>query len=121
MTWQAIKFLYDFKKVQRTEDGIVWFDNDAKSMYTVIEAGQESTVKDLSKQWSSIPSMRLYLIEKGYMEKQSRNYYFLTHSGFHYYQTLFSSFLAFLTNSIGVPIITSILTTLVSLKLFGTI
>lgn len=121
MTWQAMKFLYDFKKVQRTEDGVVWFDNDTKSMYTVIESDQEITVKDLSKQWSSISSMRLYLIEKGYMENQNMDYYFLTHSGFHYYQTLFSLFLAFLTNSIGVPIITSILTTLVSLKLFGTI
>lgn len=122
MTFQAYTLLIKLKKVQVTESGSIWFDDDNKKMMTVIETQNAKKVSvDFSKKWHTLPSTLSYLQSCGFLEKYHADYCSLTHSSYYYTQTLISSLISFLIKSIGVSIATSILTTLISLKLFGVI
>ena len=120
MTFQAYTLLIKLKKVQITESGSIWFDDDNKKMITVIETKNAKRVSvDFSKKWHTLPSTLSYLQSCGLLKKYNTDHCRLTHSGYYYTQTLISSLISFLIKSIGVSIATSILTTLISLKLFG--
>lgn len=119
MTIQALIFLHQLKMVQQSESGTIWIDDENKVMKTVIEDGvckeQDVVIKDLKNKWTSIYSMTDYLQNKGLLTRQRMEYYFLTHQGYHYFQTILSQFLRFLLTSIAVPIIVAFLTTLITL------
>ncbi len=121
MTLQALQLLSDLKTVQSHEDGQIWLDVDKKQLTTVIEyPGFGCITLSLSHKWNSVLPILEYLQEKELLRKHSPVYYSLTHSGYHYTQTIVSSAISFLMKSICVPIGISILTTLITLKLFGT-
>ena len=121
MTYQAYFLLRQIRKVQLSENGRVLIDPDTKLLQTYEGPSDKSRGIDLSKKWSSVPSTLQYLVDNGYATVKVHRYYKLTHAGYHYTQTIISSVCSFLIKSIGVPIGVSILTTLITLVLFGTI
>jgi len=113
VTIQAIIFLHHFKKIQIKEDGEIWLDTDNQLMKTMLEnKGDPAKVRDLSSIWTSIPTMLQYLQDSGLLKRTGIDYYSLTYAGYHYFQTITSSFIRFLLNSIIVPILVSIITTI---------
>lgn len=117
MTFQAYIMIRQLKTVQMQENGTIWIDEDNRQMMTVTESNQSGISIDLSKKWNSIFPMFQYLQEMHLLEKKSRFHYSLTYSGYHYTQTIISSFFSFLIKSILVPIGVSAFTTIVILMI----
>lgn len=115
MTFQAFIMMHQLKKVQMKEDGVIWLDEENKRMITVTEVNDPEITIDLSKKWASIHPMFEYLQEIGLISYKGRCCYSLTYSGYHYIQTIISSFIAFLFNSVFVPIAVSTFTTVILL------
>ena len=113
MTFQAFIMMHQLKKVQMKEDGVIWLDEENKQMITVTEANEPDITIDLSKKWASIHPLFEYLQEAGLISNKGRCYYSLTYSGYHYIQSVISSIIAFLFNSVFVPIAVSAFTTIV--------
>jgi len=82
---------------------------------------KERITEDLSKKWGSVESCIAYLEREGLLsvgpERDDHGSYTiqLTHSGFHYAQTVISAFLKFLAKSVLVPIAVAFVTTLITL------
>ena len=114
MTIQSLIFLYQLKKAQILEEKFVYINDKEKTICTVSEKGGIVHTIDMAKKWNSVHSMLTYL--KGYnlVEWSNNDYARLTHAGFHYYQTLFSSICNFLFRSIAVPIAVAFVTTLIT-------
>lgn len=123
MTIQALIFLHQIKTVQQSELGTIWIDDEKKEMQTVIDEENCIPLKpkaiSLKRKWQSVDSMTDYLQQEGLLEQPHRGYYFLTHQGYHYTQTVISSLLRFLLTSIAVPVAVAFLTTLITLWIQG--
>lgn len=120
MTIQALVFMHQIHKVQRTEDGTVWLDEENKKMITVAEENLSNTeTVYLSKKWGSVRPMLHYLQMQKLLDMQSLDCFHLTYDGYHYWQTFCTKIINFLLTSVGIPIVVSFLTTIIALWLEG--
>lgn len=114
MTIQSLVLLHRLIRVQKNEHGSIWMDEENRKICTVIEQGQKPLCINLSKIWLSVRPRMSYLMSKGLLEQTGSSHYSLTHSGFHYFQTLAASALSFLVKSVAVPIVVAFLTALIT-------
>lgn len=119
MTIQAYKFLRLIQKIQIREEYCVEFDTFSKYITTAKCKKVEEKTAELQNNWKLCFD---YLNEKGLVvvkENQNEDGLFisqLTHTGFHYQEEIISRFLAFMTKSIIVPVVVSIITTIITIK-----
>ena len=115
MTLQEIVFLIKARKVQRTEDGVIFINDHQQRLETVTEKGVPSISQKISKASEQLQPMLRHLELNGLVAIEGDCYFSLTYSGYHYVQMLLSSIGRFLLTSVAVPIAVSVLTTLITL------
>lgn len=117
MTLPALILLLKIRKVQRSNDGWAWIDDESYTITTVTEGNvfgesKRNTIK-LANKWDSLFSIIEYLQAEGLLEfREKTNHIRLNHKGYHYFQSVV---LSFLLKSIVVPIIVALGTTLITL------
>lgn len=119
LTIQALIFLCRARRVQMSEDGEIFINEDTRKIATVCEKGGPRIEIAVGKSSEELAPLLMYLEADGLVKIQGPCYFNLTYSGYHYIQTLISSVLKFLLTSIAVPIIVAFLTTIISLWLTG--
>lgn len=119
MTVQAFCFLIRAKRVQRSKELAVRVDDGSRTMQTVSLSGKEikASVAKVKETSSEMYPMLQYLQNKGHVIMYGRKTFSLTHSGFFYVQSIVSDIVSFLFKSIIVPIVVSVVTTLIALWL----
>mgnify|MGYP000175330453 CR=1 FL=1 len=126
MTVQELLLLQKMKKAQRKPDDPVIVDTFCNTIETGnVYAGLRKTVEPPKLLGEGELSGTLASLENfGYIESLNRSLdegdtYAITHKGLHVFQHMIWSLLHFLSASVVVPIIVSILTTWITLLVFG--
>lgn len=119
MTKDLIKVLEGLKTAQITEDGNVFLSLQKTAACTLTAEGKPYREFDFSKYKDSIRSILNSLAARGLIESGYPDYEYLhvTHEGWHYRQVLRQEFLSGLFKSVLLPVIVSLLTTLLALLL----
>lgn len=125
MTVQAFLFLQKLKKVQRLEDSCVTILIDDLKMGVISLKGEKESnpVLDIKQNKNNFQSILEFLERNNYVTCQedrlgNKKVIFVTvlHDGWHLLQTFISKTISFLFRSIAVPIVVSILTTILTLR-----
>lgn len=116
MTVQAFRLLRKLKKSQMNLNELVYIDYDAMTASTIHESGKPFEKVNLKAYRTSLDSTLRYLFERKYIDYDGdHSVVQVLHSGWHLGQTMLSNFLGFLFKSVFVPIVVSLLTTLITL------
>ena len=114
MIRNARKLLKLLKKAQQVENGHVFLHDDGLEMWGKHpETGIEVHIPLKGFEHSAYP-MLSYLIDKGLVVQNSFAYA-VTPAGWHYSEEQLSAFVSFLIQSVAVPIVVSIVTTLLTM------
>ena len=115
---QELRLLRLLKAVQRTEDNFVRLDFDSQIAKTANSPNKERSVAPFSPHLVSI----LRDLEKQgcvrFMAPNTCRPVQVTHAGWHLFQFSVFEFLRFLGRSVLVPIIVSIITTIITVRFF---
>lgn len=116
MTIQEFFFLQKIKRAQIHQDRRVIIDWEEKQFRTCKDENRKTRIVRMRYGWSSLDAALEYMAEKDLLHYwSSHNMIQLTFKGFRCKQMMISGFFAFLTKSVIVPIVVSILTTLIVL------
>lgn len=114
MIRNARKLLKLLKKAQQVETGHVFIHDDGLEVWGKHpETGNEVHISLKGFEYSTYPTLS-YLIDKG-LVVQKNIAYAVTPAGWHYGEEQFSAFVGFLIQSVAVPIVVSIATTLLTM------
>lgn len=115
MTSQARSLLKKLKKCQKNEDGSV-FINFVSFDITQVHYGDENyETGNITEFADSIHSLLAYLEKQDYITHDKHGIVKVLHAGWHATQDSFNRFLSFAFNSILVPILVSVATSVIIL------
>lgn len=119
MTIQALSFIRKIRKAQITEHGSVYIDFDNMLASTCHTANEPCVTVSLKRYRNSARAILAYLQDLGYIKYDRPDYVDVLHKGWHITQSFVSTLGAFLVKSILIPIVVSIITTLIAAWLSG--
>lgn len=120
MTFQASMLVRKLKRVQQSEAFSIEID-DMCSMFSTYGCDKANVINfSAEKKWEDYKNYIGYLIKSGYVVVEEENdlgnrVIKLTHDGFHFGQISFIRALKTISKSVFLPIIVSVITTLVTI------